>query len=58
LSYSPSNGAKDGKFHKVKVELVGADGGPFNITDQKGKKQKVVIYSREGYEAVKAGVAD
>lgn len=58
LSYSPSNGAKDGKFHKVKVELVGADGGPFNLTDQKGKKQKFVIYSREGYEAVKPGVGD
>jgi len=58
LSYSPTNGAKDGRFHKVKVELVAPDGGPLTVLDQKGKKQKFVVYSREGYEAVKAGVGD
>lgn len=58
LSYSPTNGAKDGRFHKVKVELVAPDGGPLTVLDQKGKKQKYVIYAREGYEAVKAGVGD
>jgi VWFA-related protein len=58
LSYSPTNGAKDGKFHKVKVELVAPDGGPLTVLDQKGKKQKFVVYAREGYEAVKAGVGD
>jgi len=41
LSYSPTAGAKDGKFHKVKVELVAPDGGPLSIVDQKGKKQKI-----------------
>ena len=58
LSYSPTSGARDGKFHKVKVELVNADGSPLTITDQKGKKQKLVVYAREGYEAVKGGVGD
>jgi VWFA-related protein len=58
LSYSPTNGAKDGKFHKVKVELVAPDGGPLVVMDQKGKKQKYVVYAREGYEAVKTGVGD
>jgi hypothetical protein len=58
LSYSPANGAKDGRFHKVKVELVAPDGGPLTVLDQKGKKQKFVVYAREGYEAVKAGVGD
>ena len=58
LSFSPTSGGKDGKFHKVKVELVAPDGGPLTITDQKGKKQKYQIYAREGYQATKAGVGD
>src|SRR6267143_1529343 len=58
LSYSPTAGAKDGKFHKVKVELVAPDGGPLSIVDQKGKKQKFQVYAREGYQAPKGGVGD
>src|SRR6266446_1578767 len=58
LSYSPTAGAKDGKFHKVKVELVAPDGGPLSIVDQKGKKQKYQVYAREGYQAPKGGVGD
>jgi VWFA-related protein len=58
LSYSPSTGAKDGKFHKVKVELVAPDGGPLTVLDQKGKKQKFQVYAREGYQATKGGVGD
>jgi VWFA-related protein len=58
LSYSPTSGAKDGKFHKVKVELVAPDGGPLTVVDQKGKKQKFQVYAREGYQAPKGGVGD
>jgi VWFA-related protein len=58
LSYTPTTGASDGKFHKVKIELVAPDGGPLDVKDQKGKKQKVVVYAREGYTAVKGGVGD
>src|ERR1700681_221810 len=58
LSYTPTTGANDGKFHKVKIELVQPDGSPLSVTDQKGKKQKVVVYAREGYSAVKGGVGD
>src|SRR2546422_1304982 len=58
LSYSPTTGAKDGKFHKVKVELVAPDGGPLSIVDQKGKKQKYQVYAREGYQSPKSGVGD
>jgi len=57
LSYTPSGG-KDNKFHKVKIELVNADGSPFEVHDQKGKKQKWVVYAREGYEPIKAGAGD
>jgi len=58
ISFSPTSGGKDGKFHKVKVELVAPDGGPLSIVDQKGKKQKYQIYAREGYQATKGGVGD
>jgi Ca-activated chloride channel homolog len=58
ISYTPTTGAKDGKFHKVKIELVQPDGSPLSVQDQKGKKQKVVVYAREGYTAVKGGVGD
>ena len=57
LSYTPTNG-NDGKFHKIKVELVAPDGGPLTVLDQKGKKQKYVVYAREGYQAPKSGVGD
>jgi VWFA-related protein len=58
ISYTPTTGANDGKFHKVKIELVQPDGSPLIVNDQKGKKQKVVVYAREGYTAVKGGVGD
>ena len=58
LSYTPTNGAKDGKFHKVKVELVAPDGGPLTVVDQKGKKQKWVVYARQGYQTEKVGTGD
>jgi len=55
LSYSPTGGGKDSKFHKVKIELVNPDGTPLEVHDQKGKKQKWVVYAREGYEPIKTG---
>jgi VWFA-related protein len=58
ITYSPTNHAADGKFRKVKVQLVAPDGGPLTVLDQKGKKQKVIVYAREGYQAPKGGVGD
>lgn len=58
LVYSPSNRARDGKFRKIKVELVGPDGSPLIVVDQKGKKVKYVVYAREGYAAPKGGASD
>src|SRR6266404_3586017 len=57
-TFAQMTGGNDGKFHKVKVELVQPDGSPLDVKDQKGKKQKVVVYAREGYTAVKGGVGD
>lgn len=54
LGFVPTNPAKDGKFHKLKVELVDDQGNPLRIVDQKGKQVKYRIVSREGYYAPKA----
>jgi VWFA-related protein len=56
LGYSPSNGALDGKYRKIKVELVAPDGGPLTVNDQKGKKVKFQVYARQGYTAPKSTV--
>lgn len=53
ISYSPSNRSRDGKFRKVKIELVAPDGSPLTVQDQKGKKLKYQVYAREGYNAPK-----
>lgn len=58
ITYSPTNHATDGKYRKIKVELVAPDGGPLTVLDQKGKKQKWVVYAKEGYTAPKGGVGD
>jgi VWFA-related protein len=53
IAYTPTNRNRDGKFRKVKIELVAPDGSPLTVVDQKGKKQKYVVYAREGYVAPK-----
>ena len=56
LAYTPSNATLDGKYRKIKVELVAPDGGPLTVTDQKGKKVKFQVYARQGYTAPKSNV--
>jgi len=58
LSYTPTNRSQDGKFRKIKVEIVAPDGSPLIVNNQKGKKQKIVVYNREGYQSIKGGVGD
>jgi Ca-activated chloride channel family protein len=55
LAYSPSNQVKDGKFRKIKVELVNPDNGEqLRITDQKNKPIKYSIVAKQGYTAPRA----
>jgi VWFA-related protein len=56
MAYSPTNGTLDGKYRKIKVELVAPDGGPLTVLDQKGKKIKFQVYARQGYTAPKTNV--
>jgi VWFA-related protein len=58
ITYTPTNHTPDGKYRKIKVELTAPDGSPLTVTDQKGKKQKWVVYAKEGYTAPKGGVGD
>ncbi|HEV2618278.1 MAG TPA: VWA domain-containing protein [Candidatus Acidoferrales bacterium] len=58
LGYVPPESARDGKYHKIKVEVVDDKGEPLMVANKKGKMKKVVIYAREGYLAQKAEVGD
>ncbi|MBI4889966.1 MAG: VWA domain-containing protein [Acidobacteria bacterium] len=51
IAYQPTNVARDGKFRKIKVDLVGPDGTPLKITDEKGKPMKYQVIAKTGYQA-------
>lgn len=51
ISFSPTKESRDGRYHKLKVEVVGTDGLPLKVRDGKGKYHKVTVYAREGYIA-------
>jgi VWFA-related protein len=52
LTYAPSNPARDGKFRKIKVDLVDpSTGQPLKITDEKGKPVRYAIIAKGGYTA-------
>jgi hypothetical protein len=52
LTYQPSNQARDGKFRKIKIELVDpATNQPLRVNDEKGKPVKYTIVAKSGYTA-------
>jgi VWFA-related protein len=51
ISYAPTNSKLDGTYRKLKVQVVGPDGGPLKVTDQKGKDVKIDVVARDGYTA-------
>jgi VWFA-related protein len=58
LGFVPSGNANDGKYHKIKVDVVDKDGKPLVVADKKGKQKKVIAYARQGYMAPATGVGD
>ena len=54
LGFIPTNPSKDGRFHKLKFDLVDEQGNALRITDQKGKQVKYRVVSRDGYYAPKS----
>lgn len=53
LGFVPTDAKENGKYHKLEVKLVGPQGNPLIITNQKGKKVKYRIVARGGYYARK-----
>ena len=51
LTYQPSNQTKDGKFRRLKVELVNSENQPLKVVDEKNKPIKVQIITKAGYKA-------
>jgi VWFA-related protein len=58
LGVVPSGDINDGKYHKLRVDVVDKDGQPLMVSDKKGKKRKVIVYARQGYMALAPGVGD
>ncbi|MFZ0922343.1 MAG: hypothetical protein WA020_04735, partial [Candidatus Acidiferrales bacterium] len=58
LGYVPPEAARDGKYHKIRVDIVDDKGQPFMIPNKKGKMKKVVVYARAGYQAANVGAGD
>jgi VWFA-related protein len=52
IGFSPSSSALDGRYHKLKVQIVGSDGNPLRVTDAKGRRRKITVYARDGYLAI------
>jgi VWFA-related protein len=53
LTFRPPPEIRDGRYHRLKVEIVGPDGKPLKVTDNKGKTHKIEVFAREGYMAPK-----
>jgi VWFA-related protein len=54
IGFIPSNPSHDGKYHKLKIDLVDEQGNTLKIVNEKGKQVKYRIVAREGYYAPKS----
>ena len=55
IGYMPTNQTRDGKFRKIKVDLVNpATNQPLKVTDEKGKPIKYQVIAKAGYTAPRA----
>lgn len=54
LAFRPKDLARDGKYRKIEIELVGPDGQKLKVVNQDGKDVKYKIYAREGYYSPEA----
>jgi hypothetical protein len=57
LGFTPST-SPDGKYHKLKLEIVDEQGNPMMQPDKKGKMKKVIVIARQGYTSPKATAGD
>jgi VWFA-related protein len=57
LGFTPST-SPDGKYHKLKLEIVDEQGNPMMQPDKKGKMRKVIVIARQGYTSPKPAAGD
>jgi VWFA-related protein len=57
LGFTPSS-SPDGKYHKLKLEIVDEQGNPLMQPDKKGKMKKVIVIARQGYTSPKPTAGD
>jgi len=57
LGFTPST-SPDGKYHKLKLEIVDEQGNPMLQPDRKGKMKKVTVIARQGYTSPKPTAGD
>jgi VWFA-related protein len=54
LAYHPTNTTRDGKFRRIKVELVDPQTNqPLRVTNEKGKAIKYQVVAKAGYKAAR-----
>ncbi|HTS12191.1 MAG TPA: VWA domain-containing protein [Candidatus Limnocylindrales bacterium] len=53
IAFSPST-PQDGRYHKLKIEVVDPQGNPLMVANKKGKEHKVTVFARQGYTALSA----
>ncbi len=51
LTYRSTNQTRDGKFRKIKVELISPTGDPLRIVDERGRSMKYSVVAKAGYIA-------
>ena len=51
LTFRIPQTSRDGRYHKLKVEVIGPDGKPLRVADERGKLRSVEARAREGYTA-------
>lgn len=51
MSFTPGRRLRDGKYHKLTVEVIQSNGAPLTVKDEKGRQQKVSVIGRPGYLA-------
>lgn len=49
LQFVPPPELRDGKPHRITVQVVGSDGKPLGERDKKGRERKFTVYARHGY---------
>ncbi|MFP5228258.1 MAG: VWA domain-containing protein [Acidobacteriota bacterium] len=51
LAFSPPKELRDGKTHRLTVQVIGPDGKPLTVRDDKGRERKLTVFARSGYQA-------